>query len=79
MEDLSRLVLLIWVLTLAVSGVSGILIASMGIGRVFLIYGIISAFCLWYLSLEMFESKGLTRREIVSQFCSKSSSKRRKS
>jgi hypothetical protein len=48
MKDISLVVILIWCLTLLVAMVSDMMIGSLGIGKTFLIFGIISFVCLVY-------------------------------
>lgn len=49
MEDISVMIILLWVLTLIVSLVSDFMINQLGIAKTFLIFGIISLLCLIYL------------------------------
>ena len=60
--------ILIWVETVLIALFSGALIESIGIGQTFLIYGIITGCCLVYLFLNMKETKGLTRKQIIEKF-----------
>ena len=53
MENIGFVVTAVWVLTIAVSLLSEIMIASLGVGRVFLFYGLVSLGCLLYLQRHM--------------------------
>lgn len=62
------MVIVNWVLTILVSFCSEIMIKAIGIGRVFLIFGICTVLCLGYFYKYMFESRGKSRKELVEQF-----------
>ena len=49
MQDISIMIILLWVLTLIVSLISDFMINQLGISKTFLIFGIISLLCLIYL------------------------------
>lgn len=51
-----------------VSLLSEIMIKAIGIGKVFLFFGMCSLFCLSYLYRNMVESTGLSRHELVEAF-----------
>ena len=53
MENIGFVVTAVWVLTIAVSLLSEIMRASLGVGRVFLFYGLASLGCLLYLQRYM--------------------------
>lgn len=61
MEDMSVVIGVVWGLTLGVSMASEVMIKELGIGKVFLFYGLVSSWCLWYIWRWMAESKGLSR------------------
>lgn len=67
MENITLVVCAVWIFTLFVSMVSEIMITTYGIGNVFLFYGVVSLWCLVYLYGNMVESKGLSRKELVSR------------
>jgi uncharacterized membrane protein len=71
MENITLVVCAVWIFTLFVSMVSEIMITTYGIGNVFLFYGLISLICLIYLAIHMVESKGLSRKELVSKYLGK--------
>ena len=71
MENIGFVATAVWVLTIAVSLLSEIMIASLGVGRVFLYYGLASLGCLLYLKRHMVESKGRSRQELVGLIASK--------
>lgn len=48
MQDISVVIILIWFLTFIVAMVSDGMISSMGIGKTFLLFGLISLACLIY-------------------------------
>lgn len=59
------MIVVVWILTIAVSLLSEIMISALGIGKVFLFYGLVSLMCLLYFQKHMVESKGLSRQELV--------------
>lgn len=59
------MVIITSILALFVSMVSEIMIKSLGIGLMFLFYGLISLLCLLFLYGKMIESKGLSRQELI--------------
>ena len=65
LDDISPYMMLLWIETIVVALSSNIMIIKLGIGTVFLIFGVISGFGLLYIVKEMKESKGKTRNEIV--------------
>ena len=65
MEDISFILSVNWILTILVSLFSELMIAYLGIGRVFLFYGLCSLACLVYMYRFMVESKGMSRAELV--------------
>jgi len=67
MENINFVIIILWILTILVSLLSEIMIAALGIGKVFLFYGIVSLFCLIYMKKHMVESKGLSRQDLVHQ------------
>lgn len=71
MQNVTLVIFTVWILTLFVSMVSEIMIKQIGIGNVFLFYGMISFYCLVYLHRNMVESKGLSRKELVAKLSSK--------
>lgn len=62
MENLTLVVCVVWIFTLFVSTASQMMISTLGIGKVFLFYGLISLYCLIYFYWNMVESKGLSRQ-----------------
>lgn len=57
-----------WVLTILVSLVSEVMIKAIGIGKVFLFFGLCSLGCLMYFYRNMIESTGLSRQELLGKF-----------
>lgn len=68
MENVSFVLIINWVLTILVSLVSEIMIKAIGIGKVFLFFGVCSLGCLLYFYRNMIESAGLSRQELVCKF-----------
>jgi hypothetical protein len=64
MQDISLVIILMWIETLVVAMLSDLMITSLGIGKTFLIFGILSLGCLIYFWKEMIESKGLNRNQL---------------
>lgn len=61
MQSLAFVITVNWILTIAVSLCSEVMIKAIGIGRVFLFYGVCTLACLLYMHRYMIESKGLSR------------------
>jgi len=53
MRDISGVVTLIWALTLVVAMGSDLMIGSLGIGKTFLVFGVVSLVCWGYMWVEM--------------------------
>ena len=68
MENVSFVLIVNWILTIMVSLLSEIMIKAIGIGKVFLFFGMCSLLCLIYLYRNMVESAGLSRHELVEAF-----------
>jgi hypothetical protein len=68
MEDISLVVVANWILTILVSFCSEIMIKAIGIGRVFLFFGVCTVLCLAYFYKYMLESRGKSRKQLIEQF-----------
>lgn len=68
MENISFILIVNWVLTIMVSLLSEIMIKAIGIGKVFLFFGVCSLLCLLYFYYNMVESTGMSRQELVAKF-----------
>ena len=62
------MVIVNWVFTILVSFTSEIMIKAIGIGKVFLMFGICTIIFLAYFYKYMIESSGKSRKELVEQF-----------
>lgn len=68
MENVSFVLIVNWILTILVSLLSEIMIKAIGIGKVFLFFGLASLGCMYYIYKNMIESTGLTRQELISKY-----------
>jgi len=54
-----------WILTIMVSSFSEIMIKAIGIGQVFLFFGVSTLLCMAYFYKYMVESKGKNRKVLI--------------
>jgi MFS family permease len=68
MQNLSQVNIIYWFFALVGMLSSDIMLAQMGVGKSFFLYGLISYICVYLLSGEMVESHNKTRKELNSEY-----------
>lgn len=68
MHNLSRVNVIYWLFALIGMLTSELMLTTIGIGKSFFLYGVISYICVYILTTEMVESQNRTRKQLVHEY-----------